>query len=72
MVYINESFNGNYLFILTENNIIVYNKFLKLQNNFYIYNIGKIFPPFSFSYNTNVKNTLKIKYLFKYLIFEIL
>ena len=72
LLYINESFNGNYLFILTENNIIVYNKFLKLQNNLSIYNIGKIFPPFSFSYNTNVKNTLKIQYMFKYLIFEIL
>ena len=70
-LYIKESYNGNYLYILTDNNLFVYNKLLKIQSNLSLYNIDQIYPPFSFSYNTNIKNTLKTQYMYKYLIFEV-
>ena len=70
-LYIKESYNGNYLYILTDNNLIVYNKLLKIQNNLSLFNIGKIYPPFSFNYHINIKNTLKTHYMYKYLIFEV-
>ena len=70
--YIKESSNGNYFYILYDNQIIVYNKLLKIVNNLCIYNFCKIFPPYCLNYNTNLNNTLKYQYMYKNLIFEIL
>ena len=71
-LYIKESSNGNLFYILFDNQINVYNKLLKYMNNLSINSFVKITPPFSFNYNSNIKNTLKIQYMYKYLIFEIL
>ena len=72
LLYINESSNGNYFFILSEHQILVYNKLLKYMSNLSINTFCSIQAPFCFNYNCNIKNTLKVQYMYKYLIFEIL
>ena len=72
LLYMNESFNGTYIYILLENQIIVYNKLLKRMNNLSINYINKIHPPFSFNYDSNIINILHKQSMYKYLIFEIL
>ena len=72
LLYIHESSNGNYFFVLLEHQILVYNKLLKYISNLSINTFCSIQPPFCFNYNTNLKNTLKVQNMYKYLIFEIL
>ena len=72
LLYMNESFNGTYIYILLENQIIVYNKLLKKMNNLSINFISEIHPPFCFNYNSNIINILHKQSMYKYLIFEIL
>ena len=72
LMFIKESSNGNYFFILSENQINVYTKSFKHMNNLSINSFCRIHPPFSFNYNSNIKNTLKTQNIYKYLIFEIL
>jgi len=72
LLYMKESSNGNYFYILSEQKILVFNKLLKQANNLSINNISKINPPFCYCYNSNSKNILSHNYNYKYLIFEIL
>ena len=72
LLYIKESSNGNYFYILSEQKILVFNKLLKQANSLSINNISKINPPFSYFYNNSSKNILSYHYSYKYLIFEIL
>ena len=72
LLYMKESYNGNYFYILSEQKILVFNKLLKQVNNLSINNISKINPPFSYCYNNNNKNILSYHYSYKYLIFETL
>ena len=72
LLYMKESSNGNYFYILSEQKILVFNKLLKPMNNLYINNISKINPPFSYCYNIKSKRNLSYHYSYKYLIFEIL
>ena len=72
LLFIKECSNGNYFFILSENQILVFNKSLKQINHLSINYISKIHPPFFYDYNITNKNILKIHHIYKYLIFEIL
>ena len=71
-LFIKESSYGNYFYILFEDQILVYNKLLKLINNLCISGFCKIYPPYSLNYNSNLKNILKCQYIYKNLIFEAL
>ena len=70
ILYMHESSNGNYLYIVYENEILVYNKNLKFINNLSLYNINKIPNCFSFKYHTN-DNRFKNLYNYQYIIFDI-
>ena len=70
-LYMHESSNGNYFYIVFEHEILVYNKNLKIMNNLSINNINKIPNCFSIKYYKN-DNFFKAIYNYQYIMFEIL
>ena len=71
ILYMQESSNGNYFYLIYEHEIKVYNKNFKLMNNLSINNISKIPNCFSTKYHTNTKFFKSINN-YKYIIFDIL
>ena len=70
-LYMQESSNGNYFYIVTEHEIEVYNKNLKLMNNLSLNNISKIPNCFSIKYYSSDQFFRSINN-YKYIIFDIL
>ena len=70
ILYMRESSNENYFYIVCEHEILVYNKHLKLMNNLTINHINNIPKNFTCKYNTN-DNYFKSLCNYKYLIFDI-
>ena len=70
ILYMQESSNGNYFYIVYEHEIEVYNKHLKLINNLSINYISKIPDCFSIKYHT-YDNYFKSMKNYKYIIFDI-
>ena len=68
ILYMNESSDGNYLYLLTNNEILVYTKLLKQVQNLNISFINKITPPFCYIYE-NQNNKIQ-NHMYKYLIFD--
>ena len=69
ILYMSESSNGNYLYLLTDNEILVYNKLLKQVQNLNISYISKITPPFCYIYEK--ENNKFEKHMYKYLLFDV-
>ena len=70
ILYMQESSNEQYFYIVCEHEILVYNKHLKLKNSLSINHINNIPKNFSGKYNAN-KNYFKSLCNYKYLIFDI-
>ena len=67
-VYIRESTNANFFYILFENRIDVYDMQLKFINRL---SISKIYPPYSFIFEDKLEQFYHLQYMYKYLIFDI-
>ena len=70
ILYMQESSNGNYFYIICENEILVYHKNFKLSKSLSINYIHSIPNFFSIKYHTN-ENYFKRLYNYKFLIFDI-
>ena len=71
ILYMHESSNGNYFYIICEHEILVYHKNLKMSKSLSINYIPNIQNFFSIKYHTS-DNSFKRLYSYKFLIFDIL
>ena len=70
ILYLQESSNGNYFYVVCEHEILVFHKNLKKSNHLTINYISKFPDSFEIKYHMN-NSYLKLFYNYKYLIFDI-